>query len=217
MKAFFEYIKAQINARVVADSEADPLVPVFKTVRMWNNQFLHSNEKYEREEDRKSKTNTSRFGYRNEKAFPYPACFVEFMVQEVQNRSMGIVDYDLIVRFRFGIESYKFERLDSFDFCDDFKAQIQLMSPLASGLIFTTFQEVLTEFDEDFNNVETPYIDYRTRYRSIVAYQRATDIIVDPVGIAVTGTIGPDEDSLTVDSTEITVDSDEITVDQILA
>ena len=153
---------------------------------MWNNQFLHSNQKYEIEEDRKNKTTGSRFGYRNEKAFPYPACFVEFIIQETDNRSMGIVDYLLTVRFRFGIESYKFERLDSFDFCDNFKAEIQLMAATdLSGLTFTTFQEVTTEFDEDFNNVETPYIDYRTRVRSSVAYQRRTDVIATVPNVVV--------------------------------
>lgn len=183
MKALFEYIKARIITRL---SEGG--VPVFKTVRMWNNQFLHSNQKYENEADRKAKTYSS--GYRNEKAFPYPACFVEFIVQESDNRAMGIVDYVLTVRFRFGIESYKFERLESFDFCDAFRAEIQLMAPTeASGLTFTTFQEIQTEFDEDFNNVETPYIDYRTRFRSIAAYQRLNNVLGGPIEVNVVAQI----------------------------
>lgn len=180
MKEFFEYIKARLNTDLISA----PSTPVFKTIRMWNNQFLHSNEKYERSEDRTNKTTTSRSGYRNEKAFGYPACFVEFIVVDSDNRAMGIIDYVLTVRFRFGLESYKFERLDSFDFCDDFRQVIQLLDPtVASGLTFTTFQEIQTEFDEDFNNVETPYIDYRTRYRSLAGYKRSTDVVsgvVDP-------------------------------------
>jgi hypothetical protein len=176
MKALFNYIKARINTNI----------PTIKTVRMFNNQFLHSNG---------SDGKTSRVkGYRDEKAFPYPACFVEFIVEQSDNRCLGIVDYVLITRFRFGIEAYKFERLESFDFCDDFKAVIQLMAPTdASGLIFTTFQEVTTEFDEDHDNVESPYIDFRTRYRSQVAYQRRTDVIASPTILTATATI---EDSI---------------------
>lgn len=184
MKEFFEYIKTRLTSDLLT---GDPAVPVFKTIRMWNNQFLHSNEKYDRSEDR---IKGSRTGYRNEKAFGYPACFVEFIIVESDNRAMGIVDYVLTVRFRFGIESYKFERLNSFDFCDNFKAVVQLLDPTDdSGLTFTSFQEIQTEFDEDFNNVETPYIDYRTRYRSVAGYKRATDVVSGVVNPAVTTNI----------------------------
>jgi hypothetical protein len=172
VKAFFNYIKARINSDVTA----------IKTVRMWNNQFVHSNGT-----DKNSKVR----GYRDEKAFPYPACFVEFIVEQADNRCLGIIDYILTVRFRFGIEAYKFERLDSFDFADTFKSYIQLMAPTtASGLTFTTFQEIKTEFDEDHDNVESPYIDYRTRYRSSAAYQRRTDVITTlPLTVSTTATI----------------------------
>lgn len=150
----------------------------FKTIRMWNNQFAHSNGI-----DGEKRTKT---GYKDEKAFAYPACFVEFIVNQVDNRSMGIKDYVLTVRFRFGVEAYKFERLETFDFCDAFDRFIQLMAPTeASGLTFTTFQEEKTEFDEDHNNVEIPYIDYRTRYRSSNAWQRQTDVIATPTYLAI--------------------------------
>jgi hypothetical protein len=150
MKELFEYLKLVITARV----------PAIKTVRMWNDQFSNSNTK------------------RVEKSFRYPACFIEFQTIEIDNRCLGIRDIILTVRFRFGRESYKYERLDTFSFCDDFAAAIQLLAPTnASGLIFTTFQEITTEFDENFSNVESPAIEYRTRYRSLAAYKRKTDIV----------------------------------------
>lgn len=167
MKALFNYIKARINADV----------PEIKTVRMWNDQFAHSNGV-------NTKTNSNQG--RTEKAFPYPACFIEFQVQETFNYCLGVKDYILTVRMRFGIQSYKFERLDSFDFRDNFDSMIQLMAPtVASGLTFTTFQEIQTEFDENFTNVEVPYVDYRTRYRSSTAYQRRTDVISTPDKVVV--------------------------------
>lgn len=162
MKALFNYIKARINTDI----------PTVKTVRMWNNQLDHSNgEKTEG---------------RNEKAFAYPAIFVEFIVNQVDNRAMGIKDYVLTVRFRYARTDQKFERLDMFDLLDQFDSFIQLMAPtVPSGLTFTTFQEEKTNFDTDFNNVETPYRDFRTRYRSSAAYQRANDITVSGVGAKV--------------------------------
>ena len=174
MKDFFDFIKDRINEGI----------PAIKTVRMFNNQFVNSNEY----NDRKDGTVSGRFGYRTEKPFPYPACFVEFIVNEVNNLPLGIKDYLLTVRFRFGVESYKFERLKTFDFADDFDQTIHLMAPTeASGLTFTTFQEVSTEFDENFNNVETPYKDYRTRYRSSIsnAYRSTTNATDVEKGITV--------------------------------
>lgn len=159
MKAFFNYIKARINTDM----------PFVKTVRMWNKQLDHSNGE--------------KTGGRDEKAFPYPAMFVEFIVNQVDNRAMGIKDYILTVRFRYARTSQTYERLDMFDKLDAFDAFIQLMAPtVASGLTFTTFQEEKTNFDTDFNNVEAPYRDFRTRYRSSAAYQRVTDIQVSGIG-----------------------------------
>lgn len=165
MKPLFNYIKTRINTDV----------PDIKTVRMWNNQFLHSN-------GTDNKLGGAKIGYKDEKAFPYPACFVEFQVIEVFNYGIGIKDFLLTVRFRFGVQAYKFERLDTFDFKDNFDASIQLMAATTlSNLTFTTFQEIQTEYDEDWNNVECPYTDYRTRYRSTTAYQRRNDVVTGEV------------------------------------
>jgi hypothetical protein len=162
VKDLFNYIKEQVNARV-----PDPQI---KTVRMWNNQLLHSN------------STAQRTTFRDEKPFKYPACFVEFIVDDVNNLPLGITDYILTVRYRFGVERYKFERLETFDFCDNFLATMHLLAPTgASGLTFTTFQLIKPEFDEDHNNVEAPYIDYRTRYRHIPSYTRATDVLHGPI------------------------------------
>jgi len=189
VKAFFQYISEQLTATLTetvqpgGTPQPAPVTEcVFKTIRMWNNQFVHSNGT-----DSKSTVKT---GFKDEKAFRYPACFIEFIVDDVNNYSMGIKDYFLTVRFRFGIESFKFTRLETFDFCDAFSKQIQLLGPTTlSGLTFTSFQETRTEFDEDHNNVEVPYIDYKTRYRSSVAYKRASDVIASPNTLVVNPTI----------------------------
>lgn len=180
MKDFFNYLKDQINTRItetvaIGTPPVDTVVPFFKTVRMWNNQLLHSN-------GTDDKMGGQKTGYRDERPFAYPACFIEFQVVETFNYCMGIKDYLLTVRFRFARKAYTFERLETFDLKDKFDSFIQLLAPThVSWLTFTTFQEIMTEFDEDWNNVEAPYVDYRTRYRSSVAYQRRTDVITDPV------------------------------------
>ena len=149
MKELFEYIKARIVAQVTE----------IKTITIWNNQLRSTNVDL------------------NGKTIRYPALFIEFITENVSNYSMGIKDITLTVRFRMAKEGYKFERLDTFDFADRLDAAIQLMAPtVLSGLTFTTFQEVLTEFDEDHDNVDEPYKDFRTRYRYTNSYQRSTDL-----------------------------------------
>jgi len=165
MKAFFNYIKERINDRV----------PELKTVRMWNNQFMYSRgEKYVLG----SKNNKD---YRTEKAFPYPACFIEFQPISYMNRAMGIKDILLVVRFRFGLENYKFEKLEHLDFYDIFTEAIQLMSATEeSGLTFTTFQKIGTEFDYDKDNVDETYTEYRTLFRSTAGYTLKDYLVVTP-------------------------------------
>lgn len=162
MKAFFNLIKTRINTNV----------PTIQTVRMFNDQMVKANGKT---------TET-----RSEKFFPYPAAFVEFIVNSVDSRCLGIKDYLLTVRFRFARESYKFERLETFDFVDTFDASIQMMAPSSNlTFSFTTLQEIFTQFDTDFNDVEIPYRDYRTRLRWSTAYQRSIDIQKNGVNLNV--------------------------------
>jgi hypothetical protein len=165
-------------------------VPAIKVVRPWNNQFRHANDPK----------------LRDEKAMKYPCCYVEFITIEIWNRALRIKDVLLTVRFRFGIESYKFVKLETFGFCDDFDRAIQLMAP-SGGLTFTTLQEINREFDEDHNNVEIPYNDYRTLFRYDKAYRSGIEwgpIVLG--GTTVLGTLATADSSVKSDSA-LTVDA----------
>jgi len=157
MKAFFEYIKAYIIANV-SDFAAST------SIRMWNNQFEESNVK------------------RKEKAFRYPACFVEFIFEQADNRSLSIVDYVMTIRFHLGVENMTYERKDTFDFVDRFCSALQLMAPsIASGLIFTTFQEVARgSYEDSFDNVEVLTVDFRSRVRYTQPYITKHTLTVKP-------------------------------------
>jgi hypothetical protein len=130
---------------------------------------------------------------KDEKFFPTPACFIEFIENEVYNRCFGIKDVDLTIRFRFSRVSYKFERLETLDFVDNFDSFVQLLAPSkASGLVFSTLQEISTEWDEDHNNVENPFKDYRTLYRRTSGYKLVGGVITTaPINTIVTGTLQP--------------------------
>lgn len=165
MKPLFNYIKARINSRV----------PQILTVRMWNNQFARMND------NTQTGVSTKPTKGPIERPVRYPCCFVEFEIVETYNRCLKIKDYLLTVRFRFGIEAYKLERLETFDFCDAFTAAIQSMSPTgASGLSFTSFDEITTNFDEDYSNVENPVREYRTVYRDLSGYYTPVVSVTNP-------------------------------------
>jgi hypothetical protein len=164
MKALFNHLKSRINTAI----------PIIKTVRMFNNQMVHGND----------------IEKKDEKFFPTPACFIEFIENDVYNRCLGIKDVQLTIRFRFSRVSYKFERLETFDFVDNFDSFIQLLAPTtASGLVFSTLQEIATEWDEDHNNVENPYRDYRTLYRRTSGYKLGTNVISPPINPIVSGQV----------------------------
>lgn len=147
MNAFFQLIKTRLNTKV----------PQFKTVRMWNDQM--------------NKRDTDK----TEKPFPTPAVFVEFIINDTENRSFGIKDYLMTVRFHLSRVDYKFERNDTFDLTDAFDGAIQSMAPTNDlTFTFTTLQEITVDYDEDHNNVENPVRDYRTRLRYTPKTQLST-------------------------------------------
>lgn len=163
MKELFNFIKAKINTAV----------PAIKTVRLWNNQTG-------REKDTK-----------NEMPVKFPALFIEIIVSEdIKNLSLGIKDVPLIIRCRFALEGYKFERLSDLDFQKTFDSFIQNFRGNPSDTVqFSTLQEQMTDLDEDSDQVNEPFIDYRTIWRKQSAYPRSTDIVTgeDDVTPVVTG------------------------------
>lgn len=159
--AFFTFIKSAINTNV----------PSIKTVQIWRGQTENSDD-----ENR-----------RNQYAYARPAVFVEFIVDEVRNLSLGIQNVDLTVRFHFDIEHYTVERLQDLDFMDTFHNTIlNLRGNPSSTVQFSSFQEVTTQQDNNFSNIDKPYIDYITCWRKISGYKRTTDISTTVTGTALT-------------------------------
>lgn len=160
MKELFEFLKTKINASV----------PAIKTVRMWNGQTT-------RERDNK-----------NENPVKFPAVFVEFITEGIDNYSLGIKNVRLRVRFRFALESYKFTRLADLDFQKNFDSFIQSFRGNEDDTVhFSTLQEDVNELDEDFDQVNEPYMDYLTIWRKTSAYKRSGDVLKTPVTPDVTG------------------------------
>lgn len=167
MRGFYEYLRDHIETEI----------PTLK-VELWNDQFRKANG--EGEDGRK------------EKPIKYPICYIEMVINQVNNFSQGFKDYFTTVRFRFGLESYKFERLETFDFIDDFYRAIHFFRPaLSTELAFTSFQEVQPVYDTDHHNVEIPTVDYRTKIRTKVAYKQPVPKTI-PTDLEIDARIKPD-------------------------
>lgn len=154
MKPLFEHIKTKINA----------LVPAVKHVEMWRGQTTR--ERIDKKQN----------------PFRTPAVFVEFIVDEVQNFSLGVKNVHMTVRFRFAIQGMTFARLEDLDFQEDFDAMIQNLRGNAGDAVqFGTLQEANTDLDESFDALNEPTADYKTVWRKASSYKRGTDIIHAPV------------------------------------
>lgn len=149
MKALFDFIKAKINTDL----------PEYKTVRVWRNQLVRANID------------------RDEGAFRYPACFVEFITTDYQNNAIGFRDVDLIVRFHFGFENYYLEKdldlvaLENFD-----AAMFRFRGNDLDPVHFTSFSKIVNSDLPDDDNVDEQIIEYITKYREMAGIKPTTTL-----------------------------------------
>ena len=147
MKDLFLFIKDYINTNL----------PEFKTVRMFNDQLEKSNAE------------------RTEKAFPYPAVFVQLVTSEIRNRSLGLQDVVLQVIFHLAYEGYKFSeerQLEDMELTSEFDAHMhRLRGNEGDTAQFTTFDRIIINESEDFDNVNKPIMTYRTMWRNKGSYR----------------------------------------------
>jgi len=152
MREFFEFLKAYINTNL----------PEFKSVMMFNDQL--------------DKTNEERVG----KALRYPACLIQLVSSEVRNRSLGIQDAVLQVIFHLAFEGYKYSekrQLQDMDTTAKFDAAIHRLRGNEDDTVqFTTFQRIIINESEDFDNVNKPIFTYSTMLRLLGSYKAGTDL-----------------------------------------
>jgi len=117
---------------------------------------------------------------RTEKAFAYPAVFVQFVTSEVRNRSLGIQDAVLQVIFHFGLEGYKFSekrQLADMELTTKFDSLIhRLRGSEDDTAHFTTFQRIIINESELFDNVNKPIFTYMTMLRLLGSYRELTPL-----------------------------------------
>jgi len=152
MKELFNFIKARINTEL----------PQFRTVRMFNDQLDKGNVE------------------RTEKAFRYPACFIQFVTSEVRNRSLGIQDVVMQVIFHLAYEGYKYSearQLEDMDLTHTFDSWVhRLRGSEDNPVQFTTFQRIIVNESEDYDNINKPILTYMTMWRDLGSYRSGQEI-----------------------------------------
>jgi len=109
-----------------------------KTVGLWNNQF--DNEK-------------------QENAFLYPCCFIEFNNSNFVDLTLGVQQYDSIITLHLGFESYKDEDTFILQLKQDvFKAVHTLQCGVSASKLLRVDER--QNFDHD--NVQDYQTDYKT-------------------------------------------------------
>ena len=154
MKELYNFLVQVIEAIVYETGHPQAGRRIFNHVDLWNDQV-------DKERERKQQRHR------------WPAVFIEFIVNDAVDYSLGIKDYDLSIRFRIANKGLKFVRLEELDLRDYFDKNVNgLRGGSSDSVQFSALQETVTEFDENHDNVNEPYIEYRTFFRYIKAYSR---------------------------------------------
>jgi hypothetical protein len=147
MATFFEFIKAYIIANV----------PEFRKIIMFNDQLEKGNVD------------------RTDKALRYPAVMIQFVTSEIRARSQGCEDVVLQVIFHLAYEGYLYSekrQLADMAITDKFHSFMQRFRGDETDTVqFTSFDRIIINESEDFDNVNKPILTYRTMLRTTSAYK----------------------------------------------
>jgi hypothetical protein len=118
-------------------------VPELKTIKLFNNQFAHSNNDEPRDEQ----------------AFLYPCAFIEFAEVNYVDQKQRVQDYTATLRVHIGFESYKYEDVDVFTLKQKvvkYLHEYQVSSPQIFGKILRRLETT----DTEHNNIYVYVVEF---------------------------------------------------------
>lgn len=143
-------------------------VPELKTVRLFNNQFNHSNN-----EDQ-----------RNEQAFLYPCALIEFSEIEYQTQTQLIQSYTGVVRLHIGFESYKLEDTDVLALKQNIYKNIHGFQ-VSTVKTFGKFLRLRETMDTDHDNIMVYIQDYQLSGKD-TDFVDTSSTVVPPIELEIT-------------------------------
>lgn len=151
------YTDLKTDLLTISTTKANGNTMRYKTVQLWRNNLENENI---------------------EQPFLKPACFIEFLPSNYTELSLGVQQYDMIVRLHCVFESYLDEDTDILELIEATFAKVQLKQ-------YSTFSKLLRRQetqDFDHDNVQDYMQDFTTIGRDYRADTRATtEVLVAPV------------------------------------
>lgn len=147
-----------------------------KTIRLFNNQFNHSNN-----EDQ-----------RDEQALLYPCCLIEFSEIEYQTQTQLIQSYTGIVRLHIGFESYKLEDTDILALKQKVYKNVHGFQ-VSTLKTFGKFLRLRETMDTDHDNIMVYIQEYQLSGKDTDFSSADTNVIVSPpIELEITGDLDID-------------------------
>ena len=143
MKEFFEYLKSLIDAS-----------GKFGNVMLFNEQ-----------PDKTRK--------HNYKATKKRSVYIELIVDESMNKSLGINEFQMMIRFTIANDNKKFSKLEDITLIEDLNGVIQNANNVEDGVYaFTSMERMFHELDTDHDQISEPFIEYQTKLTDYSGYRR---------------------------------------------
>ena len=146
-------------------------LPEVKTVRLWNEQIIHSN-------------GIGKDG-RNENPFQYPAVFLQFQMLEARDLSAGCQEFDMMVTTHLAFKSFQTEDTQILDL----KEKLYYTCQRFQQGNFARMSRVAEQADYNHDDVQVFTTEYRTRGIDDNRYVFQNEILDSITGMTITDTI----------------------------
>lgn len=98
--------------------------------------------------------------------------YIEFVVDEVLTKTLGINDYDLLVRFTIANDNKKFSKLDDITLLESLNNIIQNQAGFEENVFaFSSMIRTFFELDTDHDQISEPFNEYKTTLRDFSGYK----------------------------------------------
>ena len=130
---------------IALKKKIEDFLPEVRTVRLWNEQIIHSN-------------GIGTDG-RNENAFQYPAVFIQMHSLEARDLSLGIQEFDMIISTYLAFKSFATDDIDILDL----KERLYWVCQRFQQGNFALLSRIFEYPDNNHGDVQVFKTDYKTR------------------------------------------------------
>lgn len=107
------------------------------------------------------------------KATKKRSVYIELIVNETMNKSLGINDFEMNVRFTIANDNKKFSKLEDITLIETLNGVIQNANNQVDDVYaFSSMNRMFHELDTDHDQISEPFIEYQTKLTDYSGYRR---------------------------------------------